>query len=78
MPRSSLAIRDAIEYDIVTSKLPSGTKLDEANLCVRFKVSRTLMREALRFLAERVMISTGQQGGLNFTYAQQGRGIICP
>ena len=28
MPRSSLAIRDAIEYDIVTSKLPSGTKLD--------------------------------------------------
>ena len=36
------------------------------------------MREALRFLAERVMISTGQQGGLNFTYAQQGRGIICP
>lgn len=56
VPRTSLAIRDAIEDDIVTSKLSPGTKLDEAGLCARFKVSRTLVREALRFLAERGLV----------------------
>lgn len=56
MPRTSIAIRDDIQDDIVTSKLPSGTKLDEAGLCARFKVSRTLVREALRFLAERGLV----------------------
>lgn len=56
IPRTSAAIRDAIEDDIVASKIPSGTKLDEAGLCARFNVSRTLVREALRFLGERGLV----------------------
>lgn len=54
--RSSRTICDAIEDDIVTGKLPPGTKLDEASLCQRFEVSRTPIREALRFLSERGMV----------------------
>ena len=54
--RTSRSICDAIEDDIVTGKLPPGTKLDEATLCQRFEVSRTPIREALRFLAERGMV----------------------
>ena len=49
---TSRTIRDAIEDDIVTGKLPPGTKLDEGGLCRRFDVSRTPVREALRYLAE--------------------------
>jgi len=54
--RTSRNICDAIEDDIVTGKLPPGTKLDEAKLCLRFDVSRTPIREGLRFLAERGMV----------------------
>ena len=50
--RTSCNICDAIEDDIVTGKQPPGTKLDEASLCERFEVSRTPIREALRFLSE--------------------------
>jgi DNA-binding GntR family transcriptional regulator len=54
--RTSRNICDAIEDDIVTGKLPPGMKLDEASLCQRFEVSRTPIREALRFLSERGMV----------------------
>jgi DNA-binding GntR family transcriptional regulator len=54
--QTSRNICDAIEDDIVTGKLPPGTKLDEAGLCQRFEVSRTPIREALRFLSERGMV----------------------
>ena len=54
--RTSRHICDAIEDDVVTGKLPPGTKLDEASLCRRFNVSRTPIREALRFLSERGMV----------------------
>jgi DNA-binding GntR family transcriptional regulator len=54
--RTSREICDAIEDDVVTGKLPPGTKLDEASLCRRFEVSRTPIREALRFLSERGMV----------------------
>lgn len=59
MPReseNSLSICKAIEEDIVTGTLAPGTKLDEAGLCDRFGVSRTPVREALRFLAERGLV----------------------
>lgn len=55
-PRTSRSICDAIEDDIVTGKLPPGAKLDESSLSQRFEVSRTPIREALRFLAERGMV----------------------
>ena len=53
---NSLCICNLIEDDIVTGILAPGTKLDEAKLCKRFGVSRTPVREALRFLAERGMV----------------------
>lgn len=52
----SLSICNTIEDDIVTGVLTPGTKLDEAGLCERFGVSRTPVREALRFLAERGLV----------------------
>ncbi|TWT78127.1 HTH-type transcriptional repressor CsiR [Posidoniimonas polymericola] len=54
--RSSRQISDAIEDDIVTGKLAPGAKLDEAGLSQRFEISRTPVREALRFLSERGMV----------------------
>jgi len=49
---TSKNIRDALEDDVVTGRLAPGTKLDEAGLSKRFNVSRTPIREALRFLSE--------------------------
>ncbi len=40
-------IRAAIEQDILSGKLPSGTQLEEQQLLARFNVSRTPVREAL-------------------------------
>lgn len=53
---NSHSICNAIEDDVVTGILPPGTKLDEVGLCERFGVSRTPVREALRFLAERGLV----------------------
>jgi DNA-binding GntR family transcriptional regulator len=53
---TSRRICDAIEDDILTGKLPPGAKLDEVSLSQRFEVSRTPIREALRYLAERGMV----------------------
>jgi DNA-binding GntR family transcriptional regulator len=60
---TSRSICDAIEDDIVTGKLPPGTKLDEASLSQRFNVSRTPVREALRFLDERGMVELVRNRG---------------
>ncbi|MWL87731.1 GntR family transcriptional regulator [Cupriavidus sp. SW-Y-13] len=43
----SETIRTAIEQDILSGKLPSGTQLEEQQLLARFNVSRTPVREAL-------------------------------
>jgi DNA-binding GntR family transcriptional regulator len=44
------AVRDALEDDIVNGRLKPGQRLDETALCERFDVSRTPVREALRYL----------------------------
>ena len=48
----SRSLCDVLQDDIVTGELRLGSKLDEASPSQRFCVSRTLIREALRFLAE--------------------------
>ena len=51
MSRLSEKLRESIEEEIATGKLPPGTHLDEVELTVRFGVSRTPIREALSLLA---------------------------
>lgn len=47
----SIQVTKKIEDDIVFGNLPPGTKLDEQELCDRYHVSRTPVREALKLLA---------------------------
>ena len=44
-------LHDEIENDIAMGLLPPGTRLDEMTLAVRYRASRTPVREALRQLA---------------------------
>ena len=51
-PRTrSFELREKIEDEIATGRLPPGSKLDETELAARFHVSRTPIREALIQLA---------------------------
>lgn len=47
----SIQVTKKIEDDIIFGNLPPGTKLDEQELCDRYNVSRTPVREALKLLA---------------------------
>lgn len=44
-------VREILEREIVSQRLPPGTRLDEPSLARRFEVSRTPIREALNQLA---------------------------
>lgn len=62
---SSLAdeIAFRIEAEIVAQQLPPGTRLRQEELCERFGVSRTPIREALRKLqAQRLVVLTPNKG----------------
>jgi DNA-binding GntR family transcriptional regulator len=50
MGRLSDRLREAVEEEITTGKLPPGCRLDEVELAKRFNVSRTPIREALNLL----------------------------
>ena len=54
-PRSD-RIRQAIEKDILSGKLPPGAKLDEDAIALRHSASRTPVREALRHLTSRKLV----------------------
>lgn len=47
----SIQVTKKIEDDIILGRLMPGTKLDEQELCDRYNVSRTPIREALKLLA---------------------------
>ncbi len=51
MGKQVLKLLEALEQEVVTGRLPPGTRLDEAGLAQRFGVSRTPVREALNRLA---------------------------
>lgn len=63
MARLSDRMREVIEEEIATGKLLPGSRLDEAELAERFKVSRTPIREALNLLLGEGLIETGARRG---------------
>lgn len=67
LPTRSLELREKIEDEIATGRLAPGSKLDEADLAAKFRVSRTPIREALIQLA-----STG------FVQMRPRRGAVVP
>ena len=40
--------QETIEVDIITGRIPSGKRINEQDLCRRFSMSRTPVREILR------------------------------
>jgi len=56
-------IRQAVERDIVSGKLPPGTKLDEDSLAAQHGASRTPVREALQRLASQRLIELRAHAG---------------
>lgn len=58
-----LELAEAIQEMIVIGELPPGTKVPENQLCERFNVSRTPLREALKVLAaERLVVLEPNRG----------------
>jgi len=56
-------LRNALEEQIVSGKLPPGARLDEAEIAAQFNVSRTPVREALKALTATGLVEVrGRQG----------------
>ncbi|HKQ94682.1 MAG TPA: GntR family transcriptional regulator [Aestuariivirgaceae bacterium] len=62
LSRSEDLVRQ-LEEDILGGKLPPGVRLDEQELAIRFKVSRTPVREALWHLASSGLIQMRRHQG---------------
>lgn len=58
-----LQVSKKIEDDIVYGKLPPGAKLEEVELCEKYGVSRTPIREALKLLASEGLIEIRPRRG---------------
>lgn len=65
-PRGGRAteIRDSLQDEIESGKLPPGSALDERALAQRFQVSRTPVREALQQLAARGLVRIAPRQGV--------------
>ena len=63
MSRLSERLRESIEEEIATGRLPPGSRLDEVDLAARFGVSRTPVREALNLLLGEGLIESGLRRG---------------
>ncbi len=66
-------LAETIEEDIVTQRLPPGSKLDEVMLANRFQVSRTPIREALIQLASGGFVELRPRRGAIVTRADPHR-----
>ncbi len=58
-----MQVRNQIEDDIIYGNLPPGVKLEEAELCEKYNVSRTPIREALKLLASEGLIEIRPRRG---------------
>jgi len=61
----ALEIRNALQEEIESGKLPPGAPLDERALAQRFAVSRTPVREALQQLAARDLVRIAPRQGVS-------------
>lgn len=61
--RRATRLRDQLEQEIVTGRRRPGERLDETRLAVRFKVSRTPVREALLQLASTGLVELRPRRG---------------
>lgn len=57
-------LRTALEDLIVSGALPSGVRMDEAELATRFRVSRTPVREAIKALVATGLLETRPRQGV--------------
>jgi DNA-binding GntR family transcriptional regulator len=73
--RRADALRDQLEQDIVTGTLRPGERLDEQSLAMRFKVSRTPIREALMQLASAGLVELQPRRGA-FVAALSLKGVL--
>lgn len=73
--RRADTLRDQLEQDIVTGTLRPGERLDEQSLAVRFKVSRTPIREALMQLASAGLVELQPRRGA-FVAALSLKGVL--
>lgn len=66
-PRGGRAteIRNVLQEEIETGRLPPGNPLDERALAARFQVSRTPVREALQQLAARGLVRIAPRQGMS-------------
>ena len=62
MKRSALAIRNALENDIIHGELSPGDQLEELALAERFGVSRTPIRETIQNLIASGLAESGERG----------------
>lgn len=60
----ALEIRQALQDEIESGRLPPGSALDERALAARFQVSRTPVREALQQLAARDLVRIAPRQGM--------------
>ena len=59
-----LQISKQIEDDIIYGRIRPGTKLDEAELCEKYDVSRTPIREALKLLSSEGLVEIRPRRGV--------------
>ena len=74
-PRGGRAadIRNALQEEIESGKLPPGATLDERALAARFEVSRTPVREALQQLAARDLVRVAPRQGVTVARLSIGK-----
>ncbi|MEP9379467.1 GntR family transcriptional regulator [Aquabacter sp. CN5-332] len=67
------AVRQALKRDVLTAALPPGTRLSVRELCLRYGVGATPVREALWNLVGEGLVTTEAQHGFHVSGADRSR-----